>query len=108
MIKAYKFGLSVSDNDYIVEKDNNQQGNDDSFDFNGNDDFNLSSEWISIDWCRISTDSNDNDDDASIWLSCFAPSRHLAIRDGLKDTPYLSKSLSKCIKLARRSHKSAK
>ena len=41
-------------------------------------------------------------------LSCFAHSLQLTIRDGLKGTSDLSKSLSKCIQLTRKSYKSTK
>ena len=61
------------------------------------------------------TDPIDNiDEDPSeqtqkpIRLSCFAHSLQLAIRDGLKDVPYLSKTLVKCKKLSKKSHKSTK
>ncbi len=108
MLKAYKFGLTVNDNDYASENQENEPdgvsirfGDDDN-------DFSLSNEWLLIDWCEADSDSYDKDDDTSIRLSCFAHSLQLAIRDGLKDAPYLSKSLSKCIKLARRSHESTK
>ena len=43
-----------------------------------------------------------------IRLSCFAHSLQLAIRDGLKDVPYLSNTLVKCKKLSKKSHKSTK
>jgi hypothetical protein len=111
MVKAYKFGLNVNDNDDDdVAQDNNkqQQQGDDSLEFSTDDDINILSEWILIDWCESNKDSIDKDDDIAIRLSCFAHSLQLAIRDGLKDAPYLSKSLSKCIKLARKSHKSSK
>ncbi|CAF1579247.1 unnamed protein product, partial [Didymodactylos carnosus] len=106
MLKAYKFGLVVNDNDYTDRNDNNQH--DISTEFSSNGDLDLSSEWILLDWCKTFTDSDDKDDDIAIRLSCFAHSLQLAIRDGLRDAPYLAKSLSKCVKLARKSHKSTK
>ncbi len=109
MIKAYKFGLNVVENDdNIIQDNNNQQQGDDSLEFSVNDDPNILSEWIFINWCESKKDSTDADDNTAIRLSCFAHSLQLAIRHGLKDAPYLSKSLSKCIKLARRSHRSTK
>jgi len=107
MLKAYKFGLTVNENDYTNENDENEQG-DVSINFGDDNDFSLSGEWILIGWCETDTDSGNKDDEVAMRLSCFAHSLQLAIRDGLRDTPYLSKSLSKCIKLARRSHKSSK
>jgi hypothetical protein len=114
MLKAYKFGLVVNENDYISQNDNSQQESaaaDISTEFSDNDglDF-LSNEWILVDWFESRTDSNNknDDDNVAIRLSCFAHSLQLAIRDGLKDSLYLVKALSKCIKLARQSHKSTK
>lgn len=107
MIKAYKFGLSVDDDDDSVQDDNNQQQGDDPVELK-DDDFNILTEWLMIDWCANNTDSIGEDDDIAKRLSCFAHSLQLAIRDGLKDAPYLAKSLLKCIKLARKSHKSTK
>jgi hypothetical protein len=107
MLKAYKFGSTVNENDYTNENDENEQG-DVSINFGDENDLSLSDEWILIDWCETNTDSGNKDDEVAMRLSCFAHSLQLAIRDGLRDTPYLSKSLSKCIKLARRSHKSNK
>ncbi|CAF2019737.1 unnamed protein product [Rotaria magnacalcarata] len=99
MIKAYKFGLSVTDIDYTVQDDNKQQQD---------DDYDGLSEWLLVDWCENNNDLFDKGNDPAKRLSCFAHSLQLTIRDGLKYTPYLSKSLSKCINLARRSHKSTK
>jgi hypothetical protein len=78
MIKAYKFGLAVTENDFST------------------DDIDAADEWTLVDFSEISDDSFDNEDETRIRLSCFAHSLQLAIRDGLKDTPYLSKCLSKC------------
>ncbi len=85
MLKPYRFGLTVNDNDYTNENDEND-------------------EWILIDWCETNTDSGNKDDEVAIRLSCFTHSLQLAIFNRLRDTPYLSKSLLKCIKLARRSN----
>ncbi|CAF4956511.1 unnamed protein product [Rotaria magnacalcarata] len=104
MIKAYKFGLSVTDVDYTIQDDNKQQQQQQQQD----DDYDGLSEWLLVDWCENNNDLFDKGDDPAKRLSCFAHSLQLTIRDGLKYTPYLSKSLSKCIKLARRSHKSTK
>ena len=41
-------------------------------------------------------------------LSCFAHSLQLAIRDGLSNVSYLSKTLAKCKQLSQKSHKSTK
>ena len=48
------------------------------------------------------------ENNANIRLSCFAHSLQLAIRDGLKDVPYLSKALVKCRKLSKKSYRSTK
>jgi hypothetical protein len=100
----------VNDNDYTNENDENDENeqSDISISFGDDNDLSLSGEWILIDWCETDTDSSNKDDEVAMRLSCFAHSLQLAIRDGLRNTPYLSKSLSKCIKLARRSHKSTK
>lgn len=137
MLKAYKFGLAVNENDHdfttIKKYDNIQQkaadissefsssgsSNHNNNDHDNDDDndasLDLSSEWILVDWCGSGddddisiTDSSDKKDNIAIRLSCFAHSLQLTIRDGLKNSPYLVKSLSKCIKLARRCHKSTK
>lgn len=106
MIKAYKFGLSVSDNDYTNENDEDRSG--DTFPESDADDMSLSNEWILIDWCETGIDLGHKGDKAPVRLSCFPYSLRLAIRDGLKDAVHLSKSLAKCFKLSRRSHKSTK
>ncbi len=100
----------MNDNDYTNENDENDENeqSDISISFGDDNDLSLSGEWILIDWCETDTDSSNKDDEVAMRLSCFAHSLQLAIRDGLRNTPYLSKSLSKCIKLARRSHKSTK
>lgn len=108
MLKAYKFGLNGNDDtDHVVQNDSPLQENDASSD-NGEECFGLSSTWTLVDWCDNSDDSTAENNGIAKRLSCFAHSLQLAIRDGLKDTPYLSKSLSKCIKLAHRCHKSTK
>ncbi|CAF1410431.1 unnamed protein product [Adineta ricciae] len=108
MIKAYKFGLNVVENHgHVLQDDSDQQQDDSSFDFI-TDDLMTSNEWTLIDWCDSGKDSVDIDTDCPIRVSCFAHSLQLSIRDGLKNSPFLSKSLAKCIKLARRSHKSTK
>ncbi|CAF2140723.1 unnamed protein product [Rotaria magnacalcarata] len=109
MVKAYKFGLTVNDDDFTIKDDNNLQLGDSFVRFTNDDDSNISSEWILADWYENDKDSIDNGKDvSSIRLSCFAHSLQLAIRDGLKNTPYLSRSLLKCIQLAQRSCKSTK
>ncbi|CAF3613131.1 unnamed protein product [Rotaria socialis] len=111
MVKAYKFGLTMNDddNDNTIKDDNNLQLGDCLVRFTNDDDSNISSEWILADWYVNDKDSIDNGKDvSSIRLSCFAHSLQLTIRDGLKDTPYLSRSLLKCIQLAQRSSKSTK
>ena len=87
MIKAYKFGLIMN---------------------NADDEYNTTSGWGMIDFCEHDKGSLDTDEDIAVRLSCFAHTLQLAIRDGLKDTSYLSRSLLKCVKLAERSYKSTK
>lgn len=110
MIKAYKFGLTVNDDDdNTIKDDNNLQLGDSLVKFPNDDDLNIPSDWILTDWYESDKDLIDNSEDvSSIRLSCFAHSLQLAIRDGLKCTPYLSRSLLKCIQLAERSCKSTK
>jgi hypothetical protein len=109
MKKVYKFDLNVNDDDdYIAQNDNNQQQDNESLEFSVDDDLYILSEWILIDWCDSNNNSIDDNDNVEIRLSCFAHSLQLAIRDGLTDASYLSKSLSKCIKLAHRSYRSTK
>ena len=51
---------------------------------------------------------NDREDSSTLRLSCFAHTLQLCVRDGLKNAPYVSKSLDKCQALAKFSHKSSK
>jgi hypothetical protein len=95
MIKAYKFGLRMNNED---------DGTGQCLD----DEYNTTSGWGMVDWCEQEHGSLDTSDDIAVRLSCFAHTLQLAIRDGLKDTPYLSRSLLKCVKLAQRSYKSTK
>ncbi|CAF2863964.1 unnamed protein product [Rotaria sp. Silwood2] len=108
MIKAYKFGLIVNDVDNIVQDANKQQQADNFIKLYDDDNSNLLKEWILVDWYENINDSFDKNDTIPKRLSCFAHSIQLVIRDGLKDAPYLSNSLSKCIKLAQRSYKSTR
>jgi len=102
MIKAYKFGLNVT------ECNNERQALDLSADYPDDNDFGTTGEWQFIDWDESETSSMDTNQHMPSRLSCFAHSLQLAIRDGLKGTPYLSRSLSKCIQLTRKSYKSTK
>lgn len=113
MIKAYKFGLTVNHDDYTFKDGKNLQLDDSLVKFlvdDDDDDLNASSDWTMADWYDNDKDLmiGNNEDASSIRLSCFAHSLQLTIRDGLKDTPYLSRSLLKCIQLAQRSCKSTK
>jgi hypothetical protein len=95
MIKAYKFGLMMNNDDADTSQ---------CLD----DEYNTTSGWGMVDWCEHDKGSFDANEDIAVRLSCFAHTLQLAIRDGLKDTPYLSRSLLKCVKLAQRSYKSTK
>ena len=106
MIKAYKFGLIVNSVDEVVPNENNELDSSYVIELNDNDNFNILNEWILVDWCEHNYNLIDKDDDNGKRLSCFAHSLQLVSRDGLRNIPYLSKSLSKCIMLARRSHRS--
>lgn len=112
MIKAYKFGLIVDSIDHTSQDDNNQLDDFNSIEYNDKDNDNdisdILNEWILTDWCKTNHNLTDPPDNAGKRLSCFAHSLQLVIRDGLKGIPYISKSLSKCITLARRAHKSTK
>ncbi|CAF4218363.1 unnamed protein product, partial [Rotaria magnacalcarata] len=61
MIKAYKFGLSVTDIDYTVQDDNKQQQD---------DDYDGLSEWLLVDWCENNNDLFDKGNDPAKRLSC--------------------------------------
>ncbi|CAF4377586.1 unnamed protein product [Rotaria sp. Silwood2] len=108
MIRAYKFGLTVNDDDYTTQDHNNFQQADSSIEFSDHDDIHISNEWRLTDWCESDKCLDDDGEDISIRLSCFAHSLQLAVRDGLKDTPFLSRSLLKCMQLSQRSSKSTK
>jgi len=68
------YGFSFLNGTYIqaeiddVAQDNNkqQQQGDDSLEFSTDDDINILSEWILIDWCASNKDSIDKDDDIAI------------------------------------------
>lgn len=96
----------MTDKDYTDGNDDDRS--DEILSQSGEDEFSLSTEWKLIDWCETDIHSSSNGEIAPVRLSCFAHCIQLAVRDGLKDVSYLSKSLSKCLKLSRRSHKSTK
>lgn len=112
MIKAYQFGLIVTDDDDLNDDNaiNRMQQNNSTFDETFDDDSvgYISNEWHLLDWNSNQLDSIDNDDNSSIRLSCFAHSLQLTVRDGLKNAPHLSSALSKCMKISNRTHKSTK
>jgi hypothetical protein len=109
MIKAYKFGLNVTDDPtHFVLCNNERQDVDFLTEYPDDNDFSTIGEWQFVDWADSEKSSSDTNQHISSRLSCFAHSLQLVIRDGLKGTPYLSKSLSKCIQLARKSYKSTK
>ena len=109
MIKAYKFGLAVTDDDFPTEEAIDQeQVHQSPALFNDEDDIDAVDEWTLIDSSQAEDSSFENEDDPRLRLSCFAHSLQLAIRDGLKDAPYLAKSLAKCIRLASKTRKSTK
>ncbi|CAF3254775.1 unnamed protein product [Rotaria sp. Silwood2] len=87
MIKAYKFGLTVKDDDYTIQDDNNLLQEDTSIEFPGDDDLNMSNEWRLADWCEsdkdghlivmsielgIRTDKENNDEVILDVISCYA------------------------------------
>lgn len=103
MIKAYKFGLNVS------EYNNDRQDLDLSPTYPDDNNFSTTTdEWQFVDWNENDKSAMDTNQHLLCRLSCFAHSLQLAIRDGLKDTPYLPRSLSKCTQLTRKSYKSSK
>jgi hypothetical protein len=108
MMKAYKFGLIVADSDSLVQNNNERQDYDHVTEYPDDNDFSTLGEWVLVDWCDNEKPSFDSNEHIPIRLSCYAHSLQLAIRDGLRQTPYLSRSLSKCIQLARKSYKSTK
>ena len=108
MVKAYKFGLTMNNDDDDTSQDTNEPRQNGSSSQCLDDEFSTTSGWGIVGWCEPDNGSSDTDEHIAVRLSCFAHSLQLAIRDGLKDTPYLSRSLSKCIKLAQRSYKSSK
>ena len=61
------------------------------------------------DFCMINMDYNGNFDDSeglsTVRLSCFAHTVQLCVSDGLKNSFYMSKVLSKCKLLSKFSHK---
>ncbi|CAF2895353.1 unnamed protein product [Rotaria sp. Silwood2] len=109
ILENLKFGLNVNDDDDTSPDANKLQQNDSSIKFLDDDDLYTLNEWRLANWCENDKDLIENGEDvSSIRLPCFAHSLQLAVRDGLKDTPYLSRSLLKCNKLAQRSSKSTK
>lgn len=108
MVKAYKFGLIVTDDDNRIQCNDQQRNDEHLVEYPDDNDFSNLSEWLFVDWNDNTKSSINSNEHIPIRLSCFAHSLQLAIRDGLKGTLYLSKSLSKCIQLARKSYKSTK
>ena len=109
MIKAYKFGLTTTSTN--EQQDQSQGDGDDEFlsDTNGADydDSDSEFEWTIVD--PIDDENEEIDEEKpNIRLSCFAHSLQLIVRDGLNNTPHLSKTLIKCKKLSKKSHKSTK
>ena len=109
MIKAYRFGLIVDDDD------DDQQNQSDSncseeypFDTSTSEKSSFDIEWAMTDPANDMNDESVGLNETKPRLSCFVHSLQLAIRDGLKSVPHLSKTLSKCKKLSRKSHKSTK
>ncbi|CAF3189346.1 unnamed protein product [Rotaria socialis] len=108
MIKAYKFGLIVSNShDILINHDNDEEEHYESVE-SSDDASDFLRRWTLTDWHENEHDSNDVDGNIASRLSCFAHSLQLTVRDGVANVPCLSKCLLKCIKLAEWSHKSTK
>ncbi|CAF1288503.1 unnamed protein product [Didymodactylos carnosus] len=99
MIKAYKFGLSVNDQDFEDEEANDEGSMD-------VDEQKSIISWKLIDWHDREEDGVDYEKGKR--LSCSAHILQLTIRDGLRNVPHISKTLAKCKVLTRKSHKSRK
>ena len=108
MIKAYKFGLTVNDDN---DSENLPQASDSSENVSEHDsidEYDSEMEWTLLDPIDDKVDGSNGAEETNVRLSCFAHSIQLAIRDGLNKIPYLSKTLSKCKQLSQKSHKSSK
>ncbi|CAF2979241.1 unnamed protein product [Rotaria sp. Silwood2] len=109
MIKAYKFGLSVDDDDEAVDIYNDEikiMENTNIMLHDYDQDVEISNFQI----INIQHDDHFNDCENSsvLRLSCFAHTLQLCVRDGLKKTSHIPKLLDKCATLAKFSHKSSK
>lgn len=108
MIKAYKFGLTVSEDKDLKNQSQTGDSAENSSDSNSIDGSDSEMEWTFIDPIDDKAEGSSGAEETNLRLSCFAHSLQLAIRDGLNNIPYLSKTLSKCKQLSRKSHKSTK
>ena len=108
MIKAYKFGRTVNDDN---DSENLPQASDSSENVSEHDsidEYDSEMEWTLLDPIDDKVDGSNGAEETNVRLSCFAHSIQLAIRDGLNKVPYLSKTLSKCKQLSQKFHKSSK
>ena len=108
MIKAYKVGLTsceehnLNNSAVIVGSDENAM-NSSSTDVRDSE-----NELTLTDLIQEGTEDLCGVEETNWRLSYFAHSLQLAIRDGLSNVPYLSKTLAKCRQLSQKSHKSTK
>ena len=108
MIKAYKFGLTSCEknnlNNWVVIVGSDEN----SVNSSSTDVCDSENELTLTDPIKEETEDLCGVEKTNRRLSCFAHSLQLAIRDGLSNVPYLSKTLAKCKQLSQKSHKSAK
>ena len=108
MIKTYKFGLmSCEENNLdnsvvIVGSDEN------SVNSSSTDVCDSENELTLTDPIQEETEKLCGVEETNRRLSCFAHSLQFAIRDGLSNVLYLSKTLAECKQLSQKSHKSTK
>ncbi|CAM4844568.1 unnamed protein product, partial [Rotaria magnacalcarata] len=109
MVKAYKFGLDGSDVAVNRLQYNKLQQDDDILaEYMDNTNFDCSADLQMVEWSDDEKVLDELAQNNSRRLSCFAHSLQLAVRDGLREAAYLSKSLWKCIQIAKKSDKSSK
>ena len=100
MIKAYKFGLmsceenNLNNSEVIVGSDEN------SVSSSSTDVCDSENELTLTDPIQEETEDLCGVEETNRRLSCFAHSLQLAIRGGLSNVPYLSKTLAKCKQLS--------
>ena len=108
MIKAYKFGLSWCEENNLDNSVVVVGSNESSVDSSNTDVADSELESTLADPIEEETEELCGVEETNPGLSCFAHSLQLAIRDGLSNVPYLSKTLAKCKQLLQKSHKSTK